>query len=103
MGGTGMCTYTCVLMHHNNRTPTQNVHPTNAQTTTQRRWLLAGGPVDALWERDPQELVRQLEACIKVCAVVSGIHGRKYMCMYVCVFNMCVIVDSGVGRTRIDR
>lgn len=32
------------------------------------RWLLAGGPVDALWERDPQELIRQLEACIKVCA-----------------------------------
>ena len=42
------------------------------------RWLLAGGPVDALWERDPQELVRQLEACIKVCAQYIYIHVSVY-------------------------
>jgi hypothetical protein len=44
-----------------------NIHVVYAYTHT-HRWLLAGGPVDALWERDPQELVRQLEACIKVCS-----------------------------------
>ena len=31
-----------------------------------KTWILAGGSVDALWDRNPQDLVRQLENCLRL-------------------------------------